>query len=113
MELLLAALYVSQITTAPKPAIFNLVALNLPLIYFWAQSMRYRGNDDFSSAYHYNTMFMRWYSARLIINTIFGFVLLLLATQQDSAVDYFCKRYYLDGEADPTFDQDLVGLTSE
>ena len=47
-----------------------------------------------NAAYKWNTAFMTWYTIRLVIFIVGGFISLLLVGNNRNAIDYFCNRYW-------------------
>ena len=56
------------------------------------QKSKREGRADM--AYRYNTLFKSWFLIRMLAFTIGGLVYLVIATNNNGPVDYFCTRYY-------------------
>ena len=69
------------------------VLFNLPLLTLWVLSQKSKRDGNMPAAYKWNSLFMSIYSIRLFFIIIGGFVLLIVAQNEDSIIDFLCARY--------------------
>ena len=94
LEILYAVLQLWNIQFAPRLSITLFLLINLPLNVSWYMSYKSKNEGSINMAYRYNTIFKSLYLLRLIATMIGGIVFLVLATNHNGPVDYFCTRYY-------------------
>ena len=95
-----AILQLLNIQYAPRLSISLFLLINLPLNIYWFMAQKSKREGRADMAYRYNTLFKSWYLLRMMAFTVGGLVFLVIATNNNEPVDYFCTRYYDVTDAD-------------
>ena len=94
LEVIAAVLQVVNVMYSIRVSLGMFLFFNVPLLTAWGLRYHNMNLNRVVTAYQWNSVFMSFYSLRLVTFMILGFVFLVIASNHAGPVDFFCDRYF-------------------
>ena len=82
-----------NMTYSVRVSLGMLLIFNVPLLTALYLRFKEQKAERYQEAYKWNTVFLTFYSLRLVTFVISGFVFLVWTTNHNGPVDFLCNRY--------------------